>query len=143
MLSLFYRLQRVKHNATLSALSAAGLSEIGQPRILFCLRDAAQPPTQQELAQWLRVSPATVAVSLASLERAGYVERQEDDADRRKKRIALTDKGREACGRCIGVFEQVDDVTCAGFTRQEMDQLSAWFRRMLDNLGDTGKDDCV
>lgn len=142
-LTLFYQLHRAKHNATLAALAAAGLQEVGQPRILFLLREAPEPPAQQELAQWLHVSPATVAVSLASLERAGYVERQEDGEDRRKKRIALTDKGRTACSRCIQVFEQVDDQLCAGFTPEELDQLSAQFRRMLDNLGTTGKDDCL
>ena len=136
LLTLFYRLHRRKHNATLNALSAAGLQEVGSPRILFLLLDAegGEALSQQEIAVQMHLSPATVTTALASLERLGYVERREDAEDRRKKRIALTEKGRDACRRCIEVFERVDDQFCAGFTPEELERLTVQFQRMLDNL---------
>ena len=145
-LSLFYRLHRAKHNATLAALAEAGLQDVGQPRILFLLGEAEEDgvlSSQQDLAEKLHVSPATVANSLLSLERLGYVQRREDAADRRKKRVFITDKGRQARERCIEVFRQVDREMCRGFSEQELSALADTFRRMLDNLGDTGADRCL
>ena len=147
VLSLFYRLHRAKHNATLAALAQAGLQDVGQPRILFLLGEEGADgtlPSQQELAEKLHVSPATIANSLASLERMGYVARREDAQDRRKKRIVLTDKGRTARRACLEVFEQVDEQLCQGFSQQELDALSAQFLRMLDNLRElAGEDPCA
>ena len=90
--------------------------------------------TQEALAQRLHVSPATIANSLKSLERMGYITRQSDPADGRKKRIAITDKGRDARSRCIAVFDRVDNQLYAGFSPQELEQLRQYYQRMLDNL---------
>lgn len=136
-ISLLFQINRAKHNATLSALAAEGLQDVGQPRILFLLGEERADgglPAQQELAQRLHVSPATIASSLNSLERMGYITRQPDGGDRRKKRIAITDKGRDARGRCIAVFDRVDAQLYAGFSPQELAQLQGYYQRMLANL---------
>ena len=49
---------------------------------------------QNELAEKLGLEGTSVVRILDSLERDGYVRRQEDDRDRRAKRIFLTAKGR-------------------------------------------------
>lgn len=136
-ISLFFRIQRAWHNATLSALAAAGLQDVGQPRILFLLKEGESDgglPAQQELAQRLHVSPATIATSLKSLERMGYITRQSDPRDGRKKRIAITEKGQDAQRRCIAVFQQVDTQVYAGFSPQELELLQQFYQRMLDNI---------
>ena len=136
-ISLLFQLNRAKHNAIQTALAEEGLQDVGQPRILFLLKEEEKDgglPAQQELAQRLHVSPATIANSLKSLERMGYIARQSDPADGRKKRIAITDKGRDARSRCIAVFDRVDTQLYAGFSPQELEQLRQYYQRMLDNL---------
>ena len=136
-ISLLFQLNRAKHNAIQAALTAEGLQDVGPPRILFLLKEedaSGGLPAQQELAQRLHVSPATIANSLKSLERMGYITRQSDPADGRKKRIAITDKGRDARSRCIAVFDRVDNQLYAGFSPQELEQLRQYYQRMLDNL---------
>ena len=85
--------------ATLQAeLTAHGLDDLGSPPILFVIRDwekTGRLASQKELADALHISPATMAVSLKSLERGGYVEKRGDPADQRCKRVAITEKGRE------------------------------------------------
>lgn len=135
-ISLFFRLQRARHNAVLAALAAEGLQDVGQPRILFLLQEEVDCglPAQRELAQHLQVSPATIANSLKSLERMGYITKQTDSRDGRKKRVAITEKGRDARRRCLAVFERLDNQLYAGFSPQELQQLKGYYRRMLDNL---------
>lgn len=136
-ISLFFRLQRAKHHAILSALAAEGLQDVGQPRILFLLKESEADgvlPAQWELAQRLQVSPATIANSLKSLERLGYISKQPDSKDGRKKRVALTEKGRDARARCIAIFRRVDHQLYAGFAPQELQELNQFYQRMLDNL---------
>ena len=65
--------------------------------------------SQRELAGRMRLAPATVAVSLKSLERQGYVERSTDDRDARRNLVRLTEKGREAVEVCGQVFRSVDE----------------------------------
>ena len=135
--SAFFRLNRARRTATVSAVAAEGLQDVGQPRILFLLGEEDEDgalPSQQELAQRLRVSPATIANSLSSLERMGYVVRQSDLVDRRKKRIAITEKGRDARRRCIDVFKRVDEQLYAGFSPDELEQLEGFYLRMLHNM---------
>ena len=138
---LMFRVQRAKHGAIQAALSREGLQDVGQPKILFYLGEAeadGELPAQQELARRLGVSPATVAASLKSLERMGYISRETDTADARKKRISITDKGRKARERCIAVFEQVDQQMFIGFSPQELTLLRRSYERMLDNLAVIG-----
>lgn len=138
---LMHRVQRAKHSAIQTALAKEGLQDVGQPKILFFLgeeEDDGALPAQQELAKKLRVSPATVAASLKSLERMGYVSRETDAADARKKRISITDKGRDARDRCIAVFEQIERQLFSGFSDQELAGLRQTYQRMLENLAVIG-----
>lgn len=136
-ISLLFRLQRAKYHAILTALAEEGLQDVGQPRILFLLKESEADgvlPAQWELAQRLQVSPATIANSLKSLERLGYISKQPDAQDGRKKRVAMTEKGRDARARCGAIFRQVDRQLYAGFSPEEVQELHRYFQRMLDNM---------
>ena len=55
--------------------------------------------TQIEVAEQLRISPASVAVTLRRMERDGLVQRREDTQDQRCKRIYATEKAKEIAER--------------------------------------------
>lgn len=133
----FHALNRAHHNALQADLSEAGLADLGSPFILMILHSRGRDgeiKAQRELADAMNVSPATVAVSLKSLERLGYVEKRLDSQDGRRKRIAITAKGVDAVEKTWTVFQQVDTRMMDGFSAEERDALSAFHRRMLRNL---------
>ena len=91
--------------------------------------------SQRELARALRLSPATVAVSLKNLEGKGYLLRITDEGDQRRNRVHLTEKGRNAVERGTEAFQAVEKQMLAGFSGEEKERLTGFFVRMLENLG--------
>lgn len=141
---LLHQLMRAHHNACTAALARRGLRDIGSPRLLLELfrlpDDPAQAPTQKELADRLHSAPPTIAASLKVLERQGYVTRRVDEADTRRNRISITEKGRDAIRAGMEAFQQVDGYLYHGFTEEEREQVCALHRRMLENLYQIGGD---
>ena len=134
---LFHALNRAHINAVHAELNARGLAGLGSPLILFILRhrgENGEIASQRELAQALGVSPATIATSLKSLERLGYVEKRLDDRDNRRNRVAITEKGIAAVEECFSVFQSVDQRMLEGLTDRERDDLDRLHRKMLSNL---------
>ena len=143
---LFHDLFRAHHNAFHAGMARSGVEGVGSPRLLMALRDClarGAAPSQRELADLLRTSPATVAVSLKSLERQGYVERRRDERDTRRNLISVTRRGLEALEGSHRVMEEVDRAMLAGFSPEETAQLEAFHRRMLQNLYTIGGDEDV
>lgn len=144
---LFHDVHRAHRNAITAALVRQGLTDVGQPKVLIVLASLQEgAASQRELAEALHISPATMAASLKSLERKGYVTKQSDQKDGRCKRVSITQKGIDAVQRCDAAFNTVDTQLYAGFTQQEMEQLKRFHRRMLQNLyaigGSDGPDFC-
>ena len=82
--AMLHALHRAHRHAVQTAASSVGLEDLGSPMILMILQDweaDQEPPTQRELADAFHVTPATVAVSLKSLERGGYVAKTADSRD--------------------------------------------------------------
>lgn len=140
---LFHSLHRAHRNAVLSALSAKGLADVGQPMILFLLEQTeagSEMPAQKDLAERLHVTPATIANSLKSLERMGYITKSTDARDGRKKRVSITEKGRAAVRGCEEVFHSVDEQMHRGLSPEENEELLRCERIMLENLRKIGGD---
>ena len=138
---LFQSVERARKQAIQTELSRRGLGTLGQPMILFLLKDKGREgriAAQKELSDAMHVSPATVAVSLKSLERGGYVEKHPDPEDQRCKRVTITPKGIRAVEQCFTIFNQVDELMFAGFSKEEYRQLNRYHQRMLCNLWGPG-----
>lgn len=145
VIQTLHRLGRAHHNAISAQMSRSALSDVGNPMLLFILAQAMEQadklvPSQKHLAQRLHVSPATVANSLKSLERGGYVRKRPDPADARRNQVYITHKGRQAVTRCVQIFQAVDAQTLVGFSPEEQEQLRRFHLRMLDNLSQIGGD---
>ncbi|MEV8436570.1 MarR family winged helix-turn-helix transcriptional regulator [Actinosynnema sp. NPDC051121] len=54
------------------------------------------PATVNDLAERLEVAPTTVSLMVAELSRKGVLERREDERDRRKRIVSITDAKRPA-----------------------------------------------
>lgn len=112
----------------------------GQPPILKYLSDH-ENATQKEIADFLRISPSSVATSLKRMGEAGLVVRVEDKADARRNFVKLTKKGKELFKYAEDTIVYVDDITFRGFTEEEMETLVAFLQRMDRNLQDFIKED--
>ncbi len=138
---LFHDVHRAHRSAILAALGRLGLQDVSQPKALILLASLQDGCTnQRELADALHISPATMAASLKSMERRGYVTKQSDDRDGRCKLVHITQKGIDAVQRCNEAFAMVDEQLYAGFTAQEIEQVKVFHRRMLQNLYAIGAD---
>ncbi|MDD9206342.1 MarR family transcriptional regulator [Georgenia sp. 10Sc9-8] len=93
---------------------------------------AGAPRSQRELAAALEVTEQTVSRMLVRLERTGYVRRQANTEDRRRRVVALTEAGRTA-------LEHLNDPTAverllpAGLTATDIAQLRRLLVRMLSD----------
>ncbi len=63
--------------------------------LLICLSVFKEDPTIKELSRLMGSTHQNVKVIADKLERKGYIRIYKDDADRRKLRVALTEKMRE------------------------------------------------
>jgi DNA-binding MarR family transcriptional regulator len=70
-----------------------------QLKILFVLDGSDGELTPSELAKLVGLSPAATGRAVDGLTRQGIVSRREDAADRRVKRLGLTDAGLQAVDR--------------------------------------------
>lgn len=96
--------------------------------------------TQKELAETLRITPASVAQSVARLQRAGLLEKRVDAHNRRCNRLRATPAGERAARAYRQSFDQVNDETFGGLTQEEQVVLSGLLKKILAGLGVDGNE---
>ena len=105
---------RVVEHAWYDALAALNLTHAGL--IVLHLLEAGPLP-QVDLARTARVEAQTMSRTIDRLERSGYVTRQPDAGDRRRRSITRTDEGVQVFERARRIeselFPEVPDL--AGF----------------------------
>ena len=105
----------------------------GQPPILKYLSENKNA-TQKEIAEYLHISPSSVATSLKRMEESGLVVRFENKKDARRNMIKLTKKGEELYAFAENTFMRIDDIAYKGFSEDEMDMMVSFLERMRENL---------
>lgn len=86
------------------ALRPIGLTN-GQFSLLMSL-NRPEPPPMAPVASLLAMDRTTLTAALKPLERRGLVEVIKDPADRRGRRLRLTDDGRTLLARAMPIWEQ-------------------------------------
>ncbi len=114
------------------ALSGLNLYR-GQPEILAYLL-AHGDCSQKALAGHIGVSPASVATSIKRMCKAGFVERTEDENDRRINRLRITEKGREVYAAGNSECGKTDAEMFRGFSDEEISVLESMLARIAENL---------
>jgi DNA-binding MarR family transcriptional regulator len=92
-----------------------------------------EPTGMGEIAEFIGVSPQAGTKVADSLERRGYVERRDDEADRRRVVLHLTDRGREYREAVVEVVALLDDAFRASVPPND---LEAAFRVLHIAIGD-------
>lgn len=112
----------------------------GQPPILkyLSMNDNA---TQKEIADFLHISPPSVAVSVKRMEEAGLIMRVVDKNDARRNNLKLTKKGESLQNYADSYFKQADLAAYDGFSEQELDILGSFLERMNKNISVFAKEE--
>ena len=133
---LFRAVNKMHRRCLKKEMDSRGLGKVGQPMILFMLRnhEVAAECDQKGFSEALGVSPATVAVSIKRMEKAGLISKSTDRDDLRRNHLAITDKGLLLVNDCIRAFHDVDEGTFKGFSEEQRKQLENSYRRMMENL---------
>lgn len=90
--------------------------------------------TQLELVHAAHLKPPTVSVTLANMEKDGYISRKTGENDRRQSRVFLTEKGMGVNQRIHDSFVHCDETALAGLTDEETRTLCALLDRVIDNM---------
>ena len=105
----------------------------GQPPLLEYVMDH-DGCTQSDVAEFLHVSPPSVATSIKRMEKMGLIARTPDPRDARCNRLHITDEGRQLTTAFRAQFDSVDQQMFAGLSPQEIEQLIATVEHMIANL---------
>lgn len=90
--------------------------------------------TQKDLVGRLDVEQATMAATLARMERDGLIERRPDQADARSRRIQLTARARALQEPALAAAKSVNARALAGFSDDEREVLLSSLRRIVGAL---------
>lgn len=90
--------------------------------------------TQADVAEMLGVTPASVATSTKRLQKAGLVTKTVDSENLRCKRLALTDKGREAIIHHMSFFDDYDKLVFEDFSEEEKERLAGYLNRISKKM---------
>ncbi|WP_417720302.1 MarR family winged helix-turn-helix transcriptional regulator [Salipiger sp.] len=108
------------------ALKPVGLSN-GQFSILMSL-NRPEPPRISDLAPFLAMDRTTLTAAMKVLERRGLIESVTDDADKRNRRLKLSQAGRDLLKRAVPIWRAEHDAVDAHMEGIDLGQLKAMLR---------------
>ncbi|MYM57305.1 MarR family winged helix-turn-helix transcriptional regulator [Thalassovita mangrovi] len=91
--------------------------------------------TQKQLVVRLDIEQATMANTLARMERDGLITRKPDENDRRSQRIWLTDRARGMQGAAIAAAMDENAAALAGLSEAEQRQFVALLQKVVETGG--------
>ena len=104
--------------------------------LLFHLSNMEAGVTQLELVKAAHLKPPTVSVTLANMEKDGYITRRTGETDRRQSLVYLTDKGKGVNARIKDSFDRCDKVALGKLSANENRVLCALLDKVIDSMID-------
>ncbi len=89
--------------------------------------------TQRQLLDRVDVEQATMANTLARMERDGLIERRVHPRDKRAQQIFLTEKARTMREEALVLVREAEDAVLSGFRRFEKELLKEYIRWAIAN----------
>ena len=101
-------------------------------RLLHVIHEFNEP-VQQELSNHLLTDKSLILRRLLDLEKLGYVNRVTDEVDKRKKRVVLTDRGKEIVLATARLREKVIEDMLSGVSGARRDIFYSVLKDMYAN----------
>jgi MarR family transcriptional regulator, organic hydroperoxide resistance regulator len=129
---LLANIAHLHHTRAHQLLDSVGLYR-GQPPVLRALWQQ-EGLTQTELADRMKITPATMTKMLQRMEKTGFIQRKMDSEDQRVSRVYLTEMGRSVQKDLEALFGQMEAETFENFTLEDRDRLRRFFQQIRENL---------
>jgi len=124
-------LRRIEHY---KVAADVGLHQGQLPVMEYIIRN--EGCTQREIADMLKVTPASIAISTKRLQKAGLIQKKTDDSNLRRNKLYATQMGVEMSRKCRNRFDEIDKKLFAGFDDHELMAMKDYLDRMIRNLSD-------
>ena len=87
-----------------------------------------------ELLERTSLSKATLSHLLNNLEKTGHIKRVHSEEDKRTVNVMLTKKDNQLQDKYIQVSNKMTKLFYNGFSKEEIDEIEDYLRRLLNNL---------
>ncbi|MHB1315613.1 MAG: MarR family winged helix-turn-helix transcriptional regulator [Christensenellales bacterium] len=128
----FVKLHLLMRIVMMKNISNMGLY-YGQFPILEFIRSKPKC-TQQEIAQMLEVSPASIALSTKRLQKCGFIKKETNEINLRRNMLTLTQKGVDTAEKCRQAYDAADTILYSGFAEEDLESLRNLLDRMIANI---------
>ncbi len=105
----------------------------GQAELLILIRDN-DGITQNELASIIGIKDSSMSVRLNKLEKLGYIVREIDEENLKKKKVYVTLEGKKVSVQCRRILNEIDSILYKGFTKKEKIQFENSLEKILKNI---------
>jgi DNA-binding MarR family transcriptional regulator len=89
---------------------------------------------QKEIEQIFSIRRSTANTMLMTMEKNGYIRREDDPDDARAKQLIITEKGRNASERMTDRLKEYDELMLRGISSEELQIFSDILDRMERNI---------
>ncbi len=87
--------------------------------------------SQDFISETLLFDKTTVAKALAALESKGLIERRQNEQNRRKNVIRISESGRLCVAESVDIYDKWLDDVCSCLNESEQQQLNDYFDRIM------------
>jgi DNA-binding MarR family transcriptional regulator len=94
---------------------------------------------QKDLVNKLNITPASVSNIVGQMESQGLLVRVQDEKDRRKFILSLTEKGQKMVFHVIDAWTKIQEKTIQGFTESEKTTFFRLLKQLEENLDKLNK----
>lgn len=105
----------------------------GQADLLLLIKDN-DGITQNELAEIIGIKDSSMSVRIYKLEQSGYIVREIDENNLKKKRVYITMEGKKVSTQCKRVIREFEEKMYEGFTQKEKNQFEKSIKKIMKNL---------
>lgn len=109
--------------------------DLTKGQYLYLVRICENPGIiQEKLAEMIKVDRTTAARAIKKLEMNGFIEKKDDQHNKKIKRLFPTDKGRNVYPFIKREHEYSDSVALAGFSEAEVETMFHLLHRVRKNI---------
>lgn len=130
--NLIHRLMHSEHHAVRPSAEEANIGR-GQGLVLRILAEE-DGLTQSEITEKLDIRPSSLGELVTKLERNGYVERRQNENDKRVINVFLTEKGRETESKFVNPRRAAAKLWFADLSEEEQAELSGLLEKTIASM---------